>query len=127
MKRIFSLSILLISIFYTTNCTTVNKGYGVEEDTDEEMIEMANKNASIQEFMEKFGSPSFINAPKNDTICYVYAKGKQIAFNRFYKPIHQYICITFENNVAKSYEQKSLTKINKVKMKKFDTKFEKPL
>lgn len=88
---------------------------------------MVDKHATMTEILEKFGSPSFVNSPINDTICYVEANGKKIAFNRFYKPTYRYQCIVFENNKAVKLIKNTITKIEKKKMTKYDIKLEKPL
>jgi len=91
------------------------------------MRQMVAQKATIQQIIDKFGSPSFINSPVNDTICYVEANGKKVAFNRFYAPTYQFACITFENDVAKDIQIKSISSIQKQKMVKYNTSFEKPL
>ena len=89
--------------------------------------QLVSQKANINQIINKLGSPSFVNSPINDTLCYIDANGKKVAFNRFYRPNYQFLCIIFENQIAKEIKQASLSQIKKTKMIKFDTSFEKPL
>ena len=123
-KKIFFLSIVITSI---TACSSVHKGYKVEEDDKMIIQQLVSQKANINQIINKLGSPSFVNSPINDTLCYIDANGKKVAFNRFYRPNYQFLCIIFENQIAKEIKQASLSQIKKTKMIKFDTSFEKPL
>ena len=110
------------------SCTSAHKGYKLEEDTNVNLQRMVEKRATIQQVISKFGSPTFINSPINDTICYIDADGKKVAFNRFFRPSYQFVCVIFdENQTAKELKQMSLTKIEKSRMVRYDTSFEQPL
>ncbi len=111
----------------TSGCLPVHRGYKFEEDDIENIQDAVSKNLTMKEIIEKFGSPSFINSPMNDIICYIDADGKRVSFNRFYRPNYQFVCIKFENQIAKEIKQMSITKIQKTKMVKYNTIFTKPV
>ena len=71
-KGLFKYIFLFVLIVSLNNCSKVRKGYKVEKTTIQEMQEMVNSKVGIEEFLSKFGSPSFT---KNST-------GFLIAFNR---------------------------------------------
>ena len=123
--------IILYSIFsclVLSNCEKVHKGYKFYDNDKEKMEKMVEDHSTIQEIINEFGSPSFVNSPINDMICYIDAEGKKVAFNRFYSPTYHFMCIVFdEEKKAKELKKQSLTKIKKSKMVKFDTNFQKPL
>ena len=117
----------LMSTFILTYCSKVHKGYKFETNDAMTIQQMVSQGANINQIINKFGSPSFVNSPINDTICYIDANGKKVAFNRFYKPTYQFLCIVFENQIAKEIKQMSLTNIQTAKMISYDIKFDKPL
>ena len=131
MVKIANNIIIILCFLYTITvlqaCSSVHRGYKFEDGDTATMRQMVGQKATIQQIINNFGSPSFVNAPMNDTICYVEANGKKIAFNRFYAPTYQFACITFENDVAKDIQIKSISSIKKQKMVKYNTSFEKPL
>ena len=126
-KNIIVVLCVIYSITVLQSCYSVHRGYKFEDGDTLTMRQMVEQKATIQQIIDNFGAPSFINAPMNDTICYVEANGKKIAFNRFYAPTYQFACITFENDVAKDIQIKSISSIKKQKMVKYNTNFEKPL
>ena len=126
-RNIFVVLFYFCGVAFLQSCSSVHRGYKFEDGDTLTMRQMVLQKSTIQQIMNKFGSPSFINAPINDTICYVEANGKKIAFNRFYAPTYQFACITFENDVAKDLQIKSISSIKKQKMVKYDTSFNKPL
>ena len=106
-KFIFTIFFLLI----LNNCTPVHKGYKIEEGQKEKMQSMVDKKYTLNQVINEFGSPTFVNSPINDTICYVEGEGKKVAFNRFYRPTYRFLCISFENNIAQKLENMTLNKI----------------
>ena len=105
----------------------MHKGYKIEEKQEKILQEMVNKKCTLSDIINEFGSPTFVNAPMNDTICYVEGEGKKIAFNRFYKPTYRFLCVSFENNIAQKLTSKTINKIEKQKMIKYDLTFKKQL
>ena len=126
-RNIVVIFICFCGAMFAQSCSSVHRGYKFEDGDALTMRQMVEQKATIQQIINKFGSPSFINSPVNDTICYVEANGKKVAFNRFYAPTYQFACITFENDVAKDIQIKSISSIKKQKMVKYNTSFEKPL
>ena len=125
--RIIFFYICLFLATFPIGCISSHKGYKIEDDMSINLQRMVSNRATVHEIINKFGSPTFINNPINDTFCYIDANDKKVAFNRFYKPNYQFICVVFEQERAKELKQMSLTKIKKTKMVKYDTSFEKPL
>ena len=76
----------IAAFLFVSSCTPVHRGYKFEDDDEITLQQMVDKKASINQIINKFGSPSFMNSPINDTLCYVDADGKKVAFNRFFKP-----------------------------------------
>jgi hypothetical protein len=111
-----------------SSCTPMHRGYKFEDDDAVTLQQMVDKKANINQIINKFGSPSFINSPINDTLCYIDADGKKVAFNRFFKPNYQFMCVFFnEKQIATELKIMSLTKIKKTKMVEYNTSFNKPL
>lgn len=123
-KSFFQLTIICILL---NGCLSVHRGYKFEENDEIDIKTAVEKKLTMTEIIDKFGSPSFINHPMNDIICYIDAEGKRVSFNRFFKPNYQFMCIFFENQVAKELKQMSLTRIKKTKMTKYNTSFKKPI
>lgn len=118
---------IYFSIIVLSSCTNIHHGYKFEKDDDLTIQKMVENKVTISEIVNKFGSPTFINNPINDTICYIGGDGKRMALSRFYKPTYHYVCIVFENGRAKALQNKTIEKINKEKMVNYDISFEKPL
>ena len=118
--------VMLFSCVFSS-CSPVQHGYKIEDDMPSKIQKMVDEKANINQIIMTFGSPSFANSPINDTICYVEANGKKIAFNRFYKPTYKFLCIIFENQIAKETKSWTLAKIEKMKMTNYNFKLEKPL
>lgn len=111
--------LLIVAIFTLSHCYPIHHSYKFE---DKEQIntakEMAKNDMAINKIVSYLGSPSFINSPMNDTICYISEEGKRIAFVRFYNPTYHLLCFTFK-------EQKVIDVIDKEINNLKDTKFTK--
>ena len=105
-------------------CSNVHHGYKFEEGDKTTMQEMVNQHKTIQEIINHFGSPTFINSPINDLVCYTSVDGKSVPFNRFYKPKYDFACIKIENGIAKSLEQKTFDDIKEEKLISYDNKID---
>ena len=123
----FRVIVLMLFSWFFSSCTPVQHGYKIDDDMPSKLQKMVDEKANINQIIMAFGSPSFANSPINDTICYVEANGKKIAFNRFYKPTYRFLCVIFENQIAKETKSWTLAKIEKMKMTNYNFKLEKPL
>lgn len=116
----------LILILTLSHCVPVHHGYKFE---DNEQIntakEMANNGSSISEIISYLGSPSFINSPINDTICYISADGKRVAFNRFYNPTYHLLCFTFKENKVVSLIDEKINNLREAKFSNYKFKLNK--
>ena len=122
-----SFFLVLLPLLFATNCTNVHRGTTLENTTFSQMKKMVDKKSTMQQITDEFGAPSFINSPIDDTICYVEAKGKKVAFNRFYNPTYNFVCVSFKNGIANSIESFSLVKIKQEKFVKYKTNLKKPV
>ena len=114
-RCLFYFLCLLIS-----SCSSVHHGYKFEDGDKETIKSMVERKSNIQEIINKFGSPTFINSPINDLLCYVSVDGKRIPFNRFYKPKYDFVCVQIENGIAKGMYWKTFDNIKEEKMVKYD-------
>ena len=126
-KNYLSVCISILFSLLSVGCYPVHHGYkfDTQEDAKETLQMMVDRNAKIDEIVSKFGSPTFINSPINDMLCYASADGTKVMFNRFYNPKYVIMCISFENGVSKSLEVKKMEQIKKEKFVKYDIKFDK--
>ena len=126
-KNYLSVCISILFSFLSVGCYPVHHGYKFDnqDEVKETLQIMVDRNAKIDEIVSKFGSPTFINSPINDMLCYASADGTKIMFNRFYNPKYVIMCISFENGVSKSLEVKNMEQIKKEKFVKYDIKFDK--
>ena len=112
---IFMYIVILMS---ASSCTPIHRGYKFEDDDAVTLQQMVEKKANINQIINKFGSPRFINSPINDTLCYIDADGKKVAFNRFFKPNYQFMCVFFnEKTFSRLYNHEYI--IHKAKRKRF--------
>ena len=118
MKKILCLFLLICG------CNNVHHGYKFEENDKSTMQEMVNQHKTIQEIINHFGSPTFINSPINDLICYASVDGRSVPFNRFYKPTYDFVCIKTKNNIAQSLEQKTFNEIKEEKLISYNNKID---
>ena len=114
--KIFLQSAVFSLVFLSFACTPVHRGYKMQEDQLQEMQAMVERSAKIDEIVNKFGSPSFINAPINDNMCYAGGDGTRIAFARFAQPTYNIVCISFKDGVATGISSK---KFNDIDVEKF--------
>ncbi len=110
-----NLTVLLLFLG-TTACTPVHRGYKMEEQDIQTMQAMVERSAKIEEIVNRFGSPSFINAPMNDNMCYASGDGTRVAFARFARPTYNTVCISFKDGVATGISSK---KFNDIDVEKF--------
>lgn len=116
MKKVLFLCIGLLF----ASCSNVHHGYKFEDGDKDTIKEMVARHSHIQEIINKFGSPTFINSPINDLLCYVSVDGKRVPFNRFYKPKYDFVCVQVENGLAKGMYFKTFDNIKEEKMVKYD-------
>ena len=109
-------SVVLLFVFFVVACTPVHRGYKMQEDQLQEMQAMVERSAKVDEIVNKFGSPSFINAPINDNMCYASGDGTRVAFARFARPTYNTVCISFKDGVATGISSK---KFNDIDVEKF--------
>ena len=105
-------SVVLSLLFLTVACTPVHRGYKMQEDQLQEMQAMVERSAKIEEIVNRFGSPSFINAPINDNMCYASGDGTRVAFARFARPTYNTVCISFKDGVATGISSKKFNDID---------------
>ncbi|GEM_PF-2852590 len=127
LKKVITIQAIVFMCAFISTCTPVQHGYKIEDDMPTRLQKMVEEKANINQIIATFGSPSFANSPMNDTICYVEANGKKIAFNRFYKPTYKFLCVVFENQIAKEVSSWTLAKVEKKKMINYSFEPEKPL
>ena len=123
-KKILFITNLFFITFICSNCRNVHHGYKFEEGNKETVETMVKENKPIQEIINNFGSPTFINSPINDLLCYVSVDGKDVPFNRFYKPQYDFMCIKTENNKAVKLIKKTFDEVKEEKMIKYDNNIE---
>lgn len=112
---------ILLALLLVEACTPVHRGYKMQEGDIETMKAMVERSARIDDIVNKFGSPSFINAPMNDNMCYASGEGTRIAFNRFASPTYNMTCITFKDGVATGITTKKFNDINVEKFVSYKT------
>ena len=105
-------SVVLLFVFFVVACTPVHRGYKMQEDQLQEMQAMVERSAKVDEIVNKFGSPSFINAPINDNMCYASGDGTRVAFARFARPTYNTVCISFKDGVATGISSKKFNDID---------------
>lgn len=117
---------VLVSLF-CFGCYSVHHGYKFENQTEakETLQMMVERSAKIDDIVKKFGSPTFINSPINDVLCYASSDGTKVMFNRFYNPRYLIMCISFKNGVATKLEAKKMEQIKKEKFVTYNIKFDK--
>lgn len=128
LKNIFSQVLTCVAcVFLCIGCYSVHHGYQFDDqkEVEETLQMMVDRSAKIDDIVAKFGSPTFINSPINDTLCYASADGSKIMFNRFYNPKYAIMCVSFINGIAKKLEVKKVEHIKKEKFVKYDIKFDK--
>ena len=118
----------IVALFLFNACSPVHRGYKFDKNKDTGEIkevgvvaEMIKKNNTIKEIIDILGSPTFINSPTNDMVCYASADGTRIAFNRFYRPKIDVLCIHFDQKTGavKDYFISSFTEIQKEHFTKY--------
>ena len=114
--KLFLQSAVLSLVFIGAACTPVHRGYKMQEEDVQTMKAMVERSAKVDEIVNKFGSPSFINAPINDNMCYASGDGTRIAFARFVRPTYNTTCISFKDGVANGISTK---KFNDIDVEKF--------
>ena len=107
-----SLSLVLCGVA----CTPVHRGYKMQEEDIQTMQTMVERSAKIDEIVNRFGSPTFINAPINDNMCYASGEGTRVAFARFAKPTYDTVCTSYKDGVANGI---SIKKFNNIDVEKF--------
>ncbi len=120
-------NILLFTLILTLSyCVPVHHGYKFEDKEQIDKVkEMVTNDDSISQIISYFGSPSFINSPFNDTICYISADGKRVAFNRFYNPTYHLLCFTFKENKVVDLIDKDINNLKEAKFTKYKMKLNK--
>ena len=88
----------------------------MQEEDVQEMKSMVERSAKVEEIVNRFGSPTFINAPINDKMCYASGDGTRVAFARFARPTYNTVCISFKDGVATGISSK---KFNDIDVEKF--------
>lgn len=123
MKKVLLLILPILTLSY---CFPVHHSYKFE---DKEQIntakEMAKNGAIISEIVSYLGSPSFINSPINDTICYISEDGKRVAFVRFYNPTYHLLCFTFKEKKVIDIIDKEMNNLKDTKLTKYKFKINK--
>ena len=114
--KLFLQSAALSLVLCGVACTPVHRGYKMQEEDVQTMKAMVERSANVDEIVNKFGSPSFINAPINDNMCYASGDGTRIAFARFVRPTYNTTCISFKDGVANGISTK---KFNDIDVEKF--------
>ena len=118
--------LILFLVNFIVSCKTIHHGYKFENQEQIQSIKsMVDNKYSIEKVINVLGSPTFINSPINDMLCYASADGTKVMFNRFYNPKYVIMCISFENGIAKKFEIKKMEQIKKEKFVKYDVKFDK--
>ena len=110
--RFFLKSAIFSLVFCGVACTPVHRGYKMEEQDIQTMQAMVERSAKVDEIVNKFGSPTFINAPINDNMCYASGDGTRIAFARFARPTYNTVCISFKDGVATGISTKKFNDID---------------
>ena len=114
--KLFFQSAVFSLVFLGAACTPVHRGYKMQEGDVEAMKSMVERSAKIDEIVNKFGSPTFINAPMNNNMCYASGDGTRVAFARFARPTYNTTCISFKDGVATGISTK---KFNNIDVEKF--------
>ena len=114
--RFFLKSAIFSLVFCGVACTPVHRGYKMEEQDIQTMKSMVERSAKVDEIVNKFGSPTFINAPMNDNMCYASGEGTRVAFARFAKPTYDTVCTSYKDGVANGI---SIKKFNNIDVEKF--------
>ena len=119
--------LIFFPIYLFFGCYPVHHGYKFDNinEAKELLQQMVNNSAKVTDIIAQFGSPTFINSPINDMLCYACANGKKIIFNRFYDPSYTTMCISFKNGIAQKLEVKNLSNIKEEKFPKYKIKFNK--
>ena len=110
--KLFLQSAVFSLVFLGAACTPVHRGYKMQEDQLQEMQAMVERSAKVDEIVNRFGSPSFINAPINDNMCYASGDGTRVAFARFVRPTYNTTCISFKDGVANGISTKKFNDID---------------
>lgn len=93
----------------------------MQDEDRQKMQAMVERSAKVEEIVNKFGSPSFINAPINDNMCYASGDGTRIAFARFARPTYNMVCISFKDGVATGITSKKFNDIDVEKFVSYNT------
>ena len=93
----------------------------MQDEDRQEMRAMVERSAKVEEIVNKFGSPTFINAPINDNMCYASGEGTRIAFNRFVNPTYNMTCISFKEGIATGISTKKFSNIDVEKFVSYKT------
>lgn len=119
--------LIFFSVYLLSGCYPVYHGYKFDNisETKELLQQMVNNSAMATDIIAQFGSPTFINSPINDMLCYAGASGKKVMFNRFYNPNYTIMCVSFKNGVAQKLEVKNLSDIKEERLPKYSIKFNK--
>lgn len=110
--RFFLKSATLSLVLCGVACTPVHRGYKMQEEDIQTMQAMVERSAKVDEIVNRFGSPTFINAPINDNMCYASGDGTRIAFARFARPTYNIVCISFKDGVATGISSKKFNDID---------------
>lgn len=110
--KLFLQSAALSLVLCGIACTPVHRGYKMQEEDIQTMQAMVERSAKVDEIVNRFGSPTFINAPINDNMCYASGDGTRIAFARFARPTYNIVCISFKDGVATGISNKKFNDID---------------
>lgn len=110
--KLFLQSAALSLVLCEVACTPVHRGYKMQEEDIQTMQAMVESSAKVEEIVNRFGSPTFINAPINDNMCYASGDGTRIAFARFARPTYNIVCISFKDGVATGISSKKFNDID---------------
>ena len=119
--KLFLQSAVFSLVFIGAACTPVHRGYKMQDEDRQEMQAMVERSAKVEEIVNKFGSPTFINAPINDNMCYASGDGTRVAFARFANPTYNTTCISFKDGVATGISTKKFNDINVEKFVSYKT------
>ena len=118
--------LILFLVNFIVSCKTVHHGYKFENQEQIQSIKsMVNNKYSIEKVINVLGSPTFINSPINDTMCYAGVDIKSVAFNPFFYQKYAIVCISFEENIAKDIIIKEYTDIKEEKFIKYNVSLKK--
>ena len=124
----FNLYISIVAVFLLYGCNPVHRGYKFEERDIENLQKAVKNHATFDSIVHDFGTPSYINSPMNNTICYIEANGKRFAFDRFFKPTYKIACIEFnKKNISIKLTYKELKEPKKAKILDYKTSLKKPV